>query len=355
MRTEPILRTGARVLAAIGLVAGGWLVAAPADAAPASSIDDVGWWARVHQEPTLGGLLAPPDVEEGQLLVEGTPEGATAIAAVRATLPEGATNPVLTLPTASAVGAEAAVLLACQTGSGWTGAHAGAWDAKPSPDCTQSVQGLVAEDGSSVSFALAPLQFGDQVDVVLTPGVVDGAEGAPSSAFRIVFEGPDVSSIEVTEGTATGSGPPPPIGPPVSFDTSPPPAIGAGSSGGSFTPPAPSSGGEVALPPVRAALPETEQGATATAPIAQAQQPLAAPALAATGGSDGRLLGVIVVLAAGALLYWSSQQPVPQRQLLSRFASAAPHPVDVVPAPETVGGLGRFRRERTGAARRLAG
>lgn len=355
--TVHIFRPAVRALAAIGLVAGAWLAVAPAEAEPASSVDDLGWWSRANQDPTLGGVLLFPDVTPGQLLVEGTPEGATAIAALRATLPEGTGNPVLTLSAASAVGAEAAVLLACQSGSGWTGAHAGAWDAKPSPDCSKSVQGIPSEDGTTWSFALAPLQFDDQIDVVLTPGTVAESEGSLGSAFRVVFERPDATDFEVSEAAAPAPAPPAVLGPGDGGFASGPPTIGGGSDRPTFTPPTPSSGGQLSPPTVRAALPDVEQGATATAPSVQATQPLAVPALAATGGSDGRLLGVVVVLAAGALLYWSSQQPVPERQLLSRFASAAPATsTNVVPAPAvTVGGLGRFRRERTGAARRLGG
>lgn len=355
MGTRRAVRAVARAAAAMGLVAGAWLTVAPAEAEPASSLDDLGWWSRVNQNPTIGGVLLVPDVTPGQLLVEGTPEGATAIAALRATLPEGTGNPVLTLRAASAVGGEAAVLLACQSGSGWTGAHGGAWDAKPSPDCSQSVQGIPSEDGTEWSFALAPLQFTDQIDVVLTPGAAAEGQDSVSSAFRIVFDRPSAASIEVSDSTASA---PPAIspvslpGPIATPDTSP--SLGGGATS-SFTPPS-SSGGQVSAPPARAALPEAEQGATATAPNVQAAQPLAAPSLPSTG-SDGRLLGVLVVLAAGALLYWSSQQPVPQRQVLSRFASAAPTTAaTVVPAEApTVGGLGRFRRERTGAARRLGG
>lgn len=353
MGARRILRSAARVVSAVGLVAGGWLAIGPAEAEPASSVDDLGWWSRINQDPALGGVLVFPDVTPGQLLVEGTPEGATAIAALRATLPEGTGSPVLTLQAASAVGAEAAVLLACQSGSGWTGAHAGSWDAKPSPDCSKSVQGIPSEDGTSWSFALAPLQLADQIDVVLTPGAVAEGGGA-SSAFRVVFERPDVAAIEVSESTTA-----PPALPPVSMPgggSSPTasPSIGGGS-GPSFSMPSTPSASQVAPPAVRAALPDAEQGATATAPSVRARQPLAAPTLAATGGSDGRLLGVVVVLGALALLYWSSQQPVPQRQLLSRFASGATAASEVPETAPTVGGLGRFRRERTGAARRLGG
>lgn len=357
MGLRRLARVGVCGLAAAGLVAGGWLVTGPAGAEPASSVDDVGWWTRTNQEPTIGGLLAPPGVEPGQLLVEGTLEGATAIAALRATLPEGAGSPVLTLQVASGVGGSSAVLLACQTGSGWTGAEGGAWDAKPSPDCTASVQGIPSDDETSWSFALAPLQFGNQIDVVLTPGVVADADGL-GSAFRLIFEGPDVTAIEVSSAPSSPEPFTPVTSPFVEGPAPESPSFGGGASPSSFTPPASSSfssGTELATPPVRAALPEAEQGATATAPNLQAARPLAAPDLASTGGSDGRLFGLVVVLAALGLLYWSSQQPVPERRLLSRFASAAPHPTVEVPQSSTVGGLGRFRRERTGSARRLGG
>ena len=193
---------GRRAPAVVGLVVGAFLMVfgAPVGAVDAASIDDVGWWARTNQAPGLGAVVAPPDVPAGQLLVEGTAEGATAIAALRATLPEGTGSPILTLTAASEVSGETALLLACQSGSGWTGAHAGEWASKPSPDCSQSVQGIRADDGSSWTFPLGALQFGDQIDVVLTPGV-DPAVPAPlnGSAFRIAFEQPSAASIEVSD------------------------------------------------------------------------------------------------------------------------------------------------------------
>jgi hypothetical protein len=356
MRARHMIRPAVRALAAVGLVAGGWLAVEPAEAAPATSVDDVGWWSRTNQEPTLGGVLVAPDVPPEHVLVEGTPEGATAIAALRATLPDGTGNPVLTLQAASAVGGDSAVLLACQSGSGWTGVHAGAWDAKPSPDCSKSVQGIPSEDASSWSFALAPLQFADQIDIVLTPGTLAGAEGV-GSAFRVVFERPEASDIEVSDAPTPAPDLPPVSMPGAGGFSTKPPSVGGGTVQPSFQAPSASSGDQVqvAAPPVRAALPAQEQGATATAPALQAAQPLVSPALAATGGSDGRLLGVVVVLGAGALLYWSSQQPLPERRLLSRFASSVPHAAVEASTSPTVGGLGRFRRQRTGAARRLAG
>lgn len=352
------LRRIARVTAAFAAVAGLWMVVAPpAVASDSAVVDDTGWWSRAKQEPTIGGVLVFPDVTPGQLLVEGTPEGATAIAALRATLPEGAGNPVLTLRAASSVGAEAAILLACQSGSGWTGAYAGSWDAKPSPDCSQSVQGIPSDDGSEWTFALAALQFGDQIDVVLTPGAVPDTEDSFGSAFRVVFDRPGPDAITVAEGAA-----PPPALPdlsssgPASGPASSPAALPMASGGSMprFDPPVPSPA-PVSDQPVIAALPPEEQGATATAPSLDAARPLAAPPVTRTSGADGRMLGVLVVLCAGALLYWSAQLPVPEHRVLSRFATSgtgSTTTLSVAPAP-TVGGLGRFRRERAAPARRL--
>ena len=122
-------------------------------------------------------------------------------------------------------------------------------------------------------------------------------------------------------------------------------------------------------PQASAALPADEQGQTATAPILSAANPLPpAPLPAASDRTDGRLLGVMVALCAGALLFWSSQQPTPAHRSLSRFAVAAggrrsaagaeEAPVDLaaaIPEEKRMGGLGGFRRVRDTPARRLGG
>lgn len=365
-----------RSVGVLALLVGGWLlvVGGPVGAADASSIDDTGWWSRTNQEPTLGGVLTPPTVSPGQLVVEGAPEGATAIAAIRATLPEGTGSPVLTLEVASESGGGSAVLLACQSGSGWTGAHAGSWDAKPSPDCSQSVQGIPADDGTTWSFALAPLQFEDQLDVVFTPGIDPNLpEGLNGSTFRIVFARPSPASIEVSESSADLDESDFPA-PDVDFDSGPgassgspgPEAsstsgFGGGSSGSSnFSIPVPPTEESLASQPAQAALPADEQGMTATAPALSAANPLETAAPAAEVGDDGRILGAFVVLVGAGLLVWSTQQPTPAPQLLSHFAtsrpvSAAAAAGPAAPAEDVVGGLGRFRRSRHTPARRIGG
>ncbi len=355
----------ARAAGAIAVVVGAALalVAPGAVADEPVTLDDLGWWSRLNQDPTLAQVAtATPDVTPGQLLVESTPEGATAIAALRATLPDGLGSPILTLVPASEAGGEAAILLACQAGSGWTGAHAGAWSAKPSPDCSASVQGIRAEDGASWTFPLAPLQFGDRIDVVLVAGSVEGSEA--TSPFRIVFERPGDDAL-VARPSSAGPTPIdlPPVAAPSEGPASPPPPPPGGSAPASpsFSVPAPVTDDVLAAQPVRAALPAAEQGATATAPVLTAQTPAPLPA-AATSGTDGRLLGLLVVLCGLGLLAWARTQPVPEHRVLSRFgvagAAAAAGTTQVVDLGAAtgdgrVGGLGRFRRARDVPARRL--
>ena len=50
-----------------------------------ASVDDSGWWWRAQTNPGLL-LPAPPTVAPGQLLVQGAPDQAAAIAAVEADL-----------------------------------------------------------------------------------------------------------------------------------------------------------------------------------------------------------------------------------------------------------------------------
>ena len=82
-------------------------------------------------------LPAPPNMEEGQLLVQSGPDGALALAAIAGTLVEGEASPVLTLAVADGgdVGGQGAVVLACQAGSTWTGGDAKPWAEHPQAGC----------------------------------------------------------------------------------------------------------------------------------------------------------------------------------------------------------------------------
>ena len=124
--------------------------------------------------------------------------------------------------------------------------------------------------------------------------------------------------------------------------------------GGSFD--APSFGGDLALPPAGAftpALPEADQGLTATAPVVQERNaPISAPAIETV--EDHKLLAMGILAACGAALLWSAQLPTPALRRLGGLDSGAttePAPTaSGAPTSEATAGLGRFARARSGSA-----
>jgi len=322
------------VLAATFLLVGSSLVVDPAHADPAASIDDSGWWWRAQTNPDVL-LPPPPNTSKGQLLVQSSPEGAMALAAVAGTLVEGQANPVLTLAVADGgdVGSESAVILACQAGSSWTGGDAKPWAEHPQAGCDAGgVKGTRAKDGTTWSFDLSSLQFSTNVNVVIVPGAVEGQpEGASYPAFSVTFEKPTVQSLASTPGAAPVSS-----APPLDVGVTTDPGVGAGVVD-SYTPPV-DSGGGFDLPPVAAALPDEEQGLTPVAPSVQAGQPMLPASVAIDPRSPhARSVGVVLLLLGGALVYFLTRQQ---------------HPI----GPEGIpGGLGRWAAPRWGSPPSLRG
>jgi hypothetical protein len=315
------------------VLVGSSLALEPVGASGAASIDDSGWWWKLQASPSLP-LPGPPTVAEGQLLVQGTPDGASAIAAIAATLVEGEVDPVLTLAVAEGgdTGGDQAVLLACQAGSQWSGGDAKAWSEKPQPACDAGgVEGQRSADGAAWTFDLSALQFGDQVNVVLVPGVVEGQpEGANGSAFSLTFDAPTSDAIQSTEGA---------LEPPPTLDGSGYGDVGSPATSDAFSSfEVPGASGSFSLPPVQAALPEAEQGLTPVAPSVQDRTPLLPSAVAVDPRSPhARAVGVLLLLLGGATVYLTTRQQVP----------IGP---DGVP-----GGLGRWARPRWGAPPALRG
>lgn len=326
----------ARAAAAVAVLVGsslfGW-----SGTASAHVLDGVGWWWRLQP----GGTPVPlpnPNVPQNGLMVEGAPDdpatpepdGASAIAALAFTLDEGQAKPILTLTVVkdrSQTGV-APIILACQAGSPWTAGGAQPWATHPKPACTNPVQGQLSADGGSVTFDLTPLQFENKLNVILVPGIDPNVPGANSSIFTLVFEGPTRDSIVTSAGA-----PPAPITP--STTPTPPgstPGV-AGSASPSFAPSAPVSAPTAALPP-------TQQGLTPSAPINTAtQQTVGIDASDGEGNDTSRLIGMAVLIAGAALAFWS-------------YRGGGPWAVATT-AEETLGGLGRFARQREGVAPRL--
>jgi hypothetical protein len=334
------------------LIASGLTLGSGAGSADATTLTQAGWWWRVNDPALPATVPAPPTVPEGGLMVAGSIDGATAIAALHFDLEDGETAPVLTLTVADNgdQGGATAILAACLTGSAWQPESAGAWANKPFPACDQgSVTGVRSDDGATWTFALAPLVSDSMVDVTLVPGNdPTRPAGTGGSVFQLVFTAPTSASLTSASGGSGGGIEPAPFDVP-DFSSSP----GGDLSGGSSFDPPIGSGGDLALPPVAPAssftpaLPESEQGLTATAPVAQARN--APLETAAATVEDHRALGVTVLVLCGAALLWSAQLPVPSLRRLGGFATAAVEPTTGTAAPPTSGGLGRFARARSGS------
>ena len=327
------------------------LVPNPADAA---TLTQAGWWWRVN-DALIPATIPQPLVPEGGLMVAGAPDGATAIAALHFDLTEDEGSPVLTLTVAENgdQGGDRAILAACVTGSAWQPESSGAWINKPFPACDQgSVAGVRAADGKTWSFALAPLLSDGILDVMLVPGndptLPSGLNG---STFQLVFTAPSSASLAVSAGGVAA----PPIELPDFGATTPDDASAT------FDPPP--FGSDLSLPPAASftpALPEADQGLTATAPVVQ-QRHAPLPASPADVAEDHQLLGVVVLLLCGAAVLWSAQLPTPALRRLGSStldpATAGPHTSGQIVASSSgvqeTAGLGRFARDRSGPAPRL--
>ncbi len=371
-----------RRLAAVALAVAGFaclLVSGPA--AEAVSAPTSAWWSRVatttptDELPAALPVPAPttPDtvpvgatVPEGQLLVESSPEGAVAVAAVRWQLADGESSPSLTLPIGegSTVNPQS-VVLACKASAPWTAPEAspGPWDSKPLVDAGRCVNGVIADDLSTVSFGVQPLVSGEDLDVVVVPGKVAGAEppaGVPqapvdvdTSTFRLVFPAPTAESLEVVAGSdfEQGAGD--------EFVVAPTPtssATGISPSSGFDAPPAPA--------------------VTSLAPSVGIDEPVAAPALepqdlapsvpdvtkavaASSSGDVERTIGFVLLALAAAMAAWAHLSNEQATAIgLGRFRTAVAEgtvPPGSAPAvAPTVGGLSRFARERHSPPSRLA-
>lgn len=345
------MRTRRRLLGASFLAGAVALLLLPARA-EATTLTQSGWWWRVNDGSLPVAPPAPPQVPEGGLMVAGAPDGATAIAALHFELADDETSPVLTLAVAENgdQGGESAVLAACLTGSAWQPAAAGSWTAKPFPACAEgSVAGVRAPDGKTWTFALAPLLSDGIVDVTLVPGIdPDLPEGANGSSFQLAFTAPTAASLATTKGGDAGTDFVLP-----DFGS---PDLAPSSDGDVFA--SPTFGDDLALPPVDTAaaftpaLPEAEQGLTATAPVVQERNaPLDASPVSAV--RDNRGLGALVLTLGGGALLWSAQQPTPAPRRLGPFQVADATPATAGAGPGDTAGLGRFARARSGQAPRL--
>lgn len=335
-------------LAMFALGAGLLAQPSPVDAA---SQTKAGWWYRTSDpDSVVPGAARPPvsppdapidpvapNVAEGSVLVEGTPEGATAIAGLTYLLSDGESSPVLTItPSEGSSVPPEAVILACRAAVDWAplDAQPGRWQDKPLVDCGRSVNGIVAD--GTITFPLESLLSGTDLDVVLVPGTAGETPAGPvGSAFSLTFD--------VLQGAVlTTSAPSVSTGSSTSF-TPPPPTSGSSS----FSPPGGSSFSAPSAPVVAPALEPQEQ-----APTVPDQPMLAAPAATATEDDTAQGVAFIILLVGAALAglaYLTPERSEAGTVGLGRFKRPAPADALVAAAQPVEGGLGRFARPRLGA------
>ena len=341
-----------RLLAALVAAAGASLLAAGPAWAVAPS--QTGWWWQAQSTPL--SLPTPPTVPDGGLMVsdvQGDPDGATAISALRYDLTADDESPALTLHVPSGSFDANAAIVACPATRPWGAASAGAWSVRPTSDCTTHADGTQSADGTTWTFSLGPLAHTNEdgsatLDVVLLP--------AHDSTFQITFDKPDANVLATTPKPATVTVP----------DVGPAPDLAAAPAVATPSPTAaPPLAAPVLAPSVAAPLPTP--GAARVAPGVATppatSQPVAA-AVRVPRHAGKPLLAVGVLLAAGAAALWAYRQPAPALRRLGSFAHDAPAAGAHRPGragaalaglrgEHQVGGLGRFARPRRETAPRL--
>ena len=341
-----------RVIGAAIMTVGAALALQPVDGVDAASTMKAAWWSRASDPASAAppaaavpGVVAPalpaapprPDVPEGSLLVEGTPTGATAIAAITYTLLDGESSPILTVtPSGSSNVPADAVILACRAAIDWEAPETspGPWTDKPLVDCGRSVSGIIAD--GTITFPLAPLASGLDLDVVLVPG--NTAQATPAgqigSPFSLSFDAAQGAVLTSTTASSSGS----PTGG-SSFEPAPASSPSFSSGTASFTPPE--------TPVVQPALEPQEQ-----APSVPETAVVAAAPVAAKEDNTAQGVAFIILLigaALAALAYFTPDRDEGATVGLGRFKRPIPQSAVLQLGPPVKGGLGRFSRPRTGA------
>ena len=256
----------------------------------ADSPTATGWWWAGNIEG-LPVQAPPPNVPEGGLYVAGGLSGASGVSALRFTVPDGASAPVLALRFASTSGAP--VLGICPATTAWVPAAGGPWGARPTPDCDRaSAPGELDASGEVVRFALDALVSAGAVDVVVLPGK-DPATGIDAT-FEATFDRPATGSLTyiAPAGSPTPPAPPAPGG---ATATTAAPRPGVAVAPG----PAPT---PVPAPDAVAFAPAANAGTTPVDPDVVSSPPLP-PMGTDPGETEGRVAGLVLIAAvAGAFV-----------------------------------------------------
>jgi hypothetical protein len=331
----------------------------------AKAPDVAAWWNAANVGDPAPTAPAPPDVKDGDLLVQGSnpgtvpnPVGAApvtsqAVAGVAFDLPPSALVGALSLRIDGTPPPQTSVV-ACRATERFTSDENGPWSQVPPYDGNSCVPGKLK--GNDVVFSdVSKLVLHDELLLLILPGPVD----------RVVFKAPNNTTLDVRDGGGLGSAAPPVgAGTGSTTDTGGKGSSGTASVGGSAVAPPPSST-SVDLPGADAT---TSSGVDAPPVVAGDQNgtPVAAqsPAAASSSGLSNhnrRIIALIVIAAEvlGYALLMRNRAPAaapataaavvaggklrpPDRWAGSRGASAS-----------GAGGVGRFRRDRSGPAPHL--
>ncbi len=207
MRVPSLRRTTALIAASAACL----LLLAPHAAADKPLA--VGWWwlgGTDGSVVSIGAATPNPPAPKGGIYLGSSPNGYTAIGALRYRLDPGLGPSRLTLRVADQTGMP--IVGVCPTTEAWQGVEGGFWELRPKFDCSRSAQGKFSADGSTLSFEVAGLAREDLFDVALLPGVTDG--GSPAT-FSLSFEAPGDESLTtqrvVTPASSDAPGPPTPV------------------------------------------------------------------------------------------------------------------------------------------------
>lgn len=357
-----------RRAAAVVMVAAGALGVAVLcwpHAAVAQEPDVAAWWNAANLGDPAPAPPAPPDVNPGDLFVQGSntvptpgapvtsaPGSAQAVAGLEFDLQPTDVVGALTLGIDGTAPPQVSVV-ACRATEQFTNVENGPWSRAPAYDANACAPGAL-KDGKVVFADVGKLVQDSELSVVLLPGPVD----------RVVFAKPGPNALEVTHAGTVGAGAP-------AFGSGTGAGSGSGSTGafgGGATSSGPSVSGPASpgLPPAAststgADVPPVVAGSSPSSPVAS---PAAAAAATASGGlstSARRWLALAVialeVLGFAVLTRVPDVAPLPAAGATTA-AGGRLRPPDRAPGGRgpsrgrgaTIGGVGRFRRERHAAA-----
>ncbi|HEV3352179.1 MAG TPA: hypothetical protein VG076_04615 [Acidimicrobiales bacterium] len=284
-RLSVAILAGVAATAIMGLAAGPARAAAPRDQ---------GWWTVTNPGvappgvalPAAAPTVGPPDVPGRGLLVQGGPNGPTAVAALLYELDPGTGASTLTLAVApNSITTPKATLQVCRLLQAIAHPEQGGPMADAPPyDCSRKVTAAPEADGKSYKFAVADLVSDQLVAVAILPA-------GPTD--RVVFNAPDDSSLTTGGSSSPAS-----------------PSVDAGTIGGptdtGAAPPADALSGTGSTPSVDLGVP----GVGATGPSTVSPAPAAIPARRAASGAFVPVVSqspeaatplLVVLLVVGAL------------------------------------------------------